>query len=240
MLTEFYQWPVASGRPWLRANFATSVDGAVVGSDGLSASISNSTDKRAFAFLRATCDAVIVGASTAISEDYGPVQIRPEFASVHAGHHAPLVIVTASGKGIRPDQKFITQDGSDRTIIVTTQTAELPDDVTEQCEVLRLGQDDGVDLSALRDELTNRGYKRLLLEGGPRILAACLQAHILDEIAITTTPLLVGGVISDGQQDRDPGRLLHGGQPSPSTPLSLHRSTSAGNNLFSLWRPIYN
>ena len=73
-LATIYAWPTHDvNRAWLRVNFATSIDGAVADSSGVSAGVSSPDDKRVFALLRALCDAVIVGAGTARAENYGPV-----------------------------------------------------------------------------------------------------------------------------------------------------------------------
>ena len=52
--------------------------------------------------------------------------------------------------------------------------------------------DDDVDLSAAVAALHARGLTRLLCEGGPTLLTALLQAGLVDELCLTSTPLLVG------------------------------------------------
>jgi riboflavin biosynthesis pyrimidine reductase len=50
-----------------------------------------------------------------------------------------------------------------------------------------------VDPRLLVTALVERGFSRLLCEGGPTFLAATAQARVLDELCLTVSPLLTGG-----------------------------------------------
>lgn len=65
-----------AGRPWLRVNMVSTVDGAATGESGKSGSINNTADKLVFDHLRAIADVVVVGARTARVEGYRPTD-RP-------------------------------------------------------------------------------------------------------------------------------------------------------------------
>lgn len=47
-------------------------------------------------------------------------------------------------------------------------------------------------LSELSDELQDKGYKHVLVEGGPTLLGSFVQAKLLDEIFLTISPRLFG------------------------------------------------
>ena len=49
------------------------------------------------------------------------------------------------------------------------------------------------DLRAALDALADRGLRHVLAEGGPSLLADLLAADLVDELCLTTSPLLVGG-----------------------------------------------
>jgi riboflavin biosynthesis pyrimidine reductase len=53
--------------------------------------------------------------------------------------------------------------------------------------------EDRVDLPALVDRLAGSGMPSLLCEGGPRLLGDLLAARLVDELALTVTPRLLGG-----------------------------------------------
>jgi 5-amino-6-(5-phosphoribosylamino)uracil reductase len=50
-----------------------------------------------------------------------------------------------------------------------------------------------VDLAILLDRLAGRGLLRVLTEGGPSLLGAFIAAGLLDDMCLTSAPVLVGG-----------------------------------------------
>jgi len=53
--------------------------------------------------------------------------------------------------------------------------------------------DDSVDLGRLTADLAERGFRRLLCEGGPTLLTALLAAGLVDELCTTQVPHVFGG-----------------------------------------------
>ena len=86
--------------PRLALTLVLSLDGQLCGHDGSSRSISGPEDLDWLRRLRASSDAVIVGASTAEREQYGPIRVRAEYAELRAAHglgpHPHLVVVRRS------------------------------------------------------------------------------------------------------------------------------------------------
>ena len=108
-LWRAYAWPERC----LRANFVMTVDGHVQGSDGLSGTLSDPEDRRIFHMQRAGCDAVLVGAGTVRAENYGPIEVKPEWAGYRGDRPAPqLIIVSSSGNVPHIDGSLVV-DGSD-------------------------------------------------------------------------------------------------------------------------------
>ena len=184
----------ADGTPCLRGGFVASMDGAVaVG--GASRPLQGPADKQAFAALRAVCDAVLVGAGTARSEDYGPV--RPgaparAWRQAHGRGPAPLVLVSRS-LDLDPAARAFT--GEVRTVVLTCAAAAAPAGLHEVADVVVVG-DEAVDLPSAVAVLHERGLTRLLCEGGPRLLTDLLRAGLVDELCLTLAPLLVGAAPS--------------------------------------------
>jgi riboflavin biosynthesis pyrimidine reductase len=50
-----------------------------------------------------------------------------------------------------------------------------------------------VDLTVLVERLAQRGLLRVLTEGGPSLLGGFVAATLLDELCLTSAPLLLGG-----------------------------------------------
>jgi riboflavin biosynthesis pyrimidine reductase len=174
-LTQAYAPPRA---PWLRVNMVASLDGAATGADGRTGSINNAADKRVFDHLRATADAVVVGAGTARAEGYGPDRV-------------PIVLVSRSGQV----PGGLSQAAPGRVLLATTASSPglgAAQEALGEEHVLVTG-DREVDLAALLEQLHDRGLRRLLSEGGPTLLRDMLAAGVVDELCVTTVPRVVGG-----------------------------------------------
>ena len=63
---------------------------------------------------------------------------------------------------------------------------------TEDAGFIVAGESD-VDPAVAVDQLAARGMRRVLLEGGPTLLARALAVGRVDEVCLTFTPLLAGG-----------------------------------------------
>ncbi len=239
-----YAWPdrpAGETAPWVRVNFAASVDGAITGIGNRSASVSGTADKRVFALLRATCDAVLVGAGTARIEGYGPVQVHTSMSDLRTAEGRndppPLVVVTRSCE-LDPAAPMFT-DATVRTVVVTCDAA--PADwragLADVADVISCG-DQAVDMRVMADVLGDRGYPRVLCEGGPHLFADLLAAERIDDVCLTTSPLIVGPLLpaEDGTL-HDPGRMCAGtGSLDAATKLSLVSLVEAQGSLLGLWR----
>jgi riboflavin biosynthesis pyrimidine reductase len=80
----------------------------------------------------------------------------------------------------------------------------------------------GVDSTAGVAALGERGHRRLLAEGGPHLLGELLAAGLLDELCLTTGPLLAGP---------GPGRIVAGADAA-SLPLDLAHVLAEDGFLF--------
>ncbi|MGB8651136.1 MAG: dihydrofolate reductase family protein [Mycobacteriales bacterium] len=179
--------------PHVRAGFVASVDGAI-SVDGRSGALSSPADKAVFRALRTVADAVVVGAGTARTENYGPVVHREGAKDWRAAHdrdpRTPLVVVSRTGR-IPPR----ALEGP--VLLAAPEGVPAPAGV----DVIRT-----VEPRALVTALHDRGLSRLLCEGGPALLTALLRAGVLDELCLTTSPTLVGSaptLLGDLGQPRD-------------------------------------
>jgi riboflavin biosynthesis pyrimidine reductase len=182
-LREVYAAPET---PWLRVNMVSTIDGAATGESGLTASINNEPDQRVFRLLRELADCVVVGAGTARTEGYPPLDV-------------PTVLVSRSGSV--PEKMRGADPG--RVLLATVSVAaglEDARDVLGADNVLVLGSH-RVDLAALKQALVDRGFGDILCEGGPHLLRDLLDQGVADELDCTFVPRMVAGVqsrITDG------------------------------------------
>jgi riboflavin biosynthesis pyrimidine reductase len=166
-LTRLYAWPGGGG---VRANFVSTLDGSGVGGDGRSGSIHTEADGRIFHLQRELTDCVLVGAGTARAEGY-------------RRGSTPIVVVSRSGR--LPDS---LASGHGDVVLVTCASSgrrEGPD--------VWLEGDDTVDLPAVVARLREAGMPCVLTEGGPRLFHDLLEAGVVDELALTLAPRIVGG-----------------------------------------------
>ncbi len=166
---------------WVRVNFVMSLDGAIVGAEGLSKSLGTDADTRVFRLARRMSDVILVGAGTLRMEDYRP---SPR----------PLAIVTRR-LDLDPGLRVFAERGPEhvRPFVMTTSRAmdDAPEWLRDQAELLDCGADD-VDLHRALDHLTARGLTHMLCEGGPALLTHLLEAELVDELLLTIVPTLVG------------------------------------------------
>ena len=207
-LADAYRTP--AGR-WVRANFVHALDGAT-SVDGASAGLGSDGDKRVFDVLRAWADAVLVGHGTAAAEGYGPVdgddgvvRLRRELGRPAS---APVVVVSrrvslAPGDLLAVPSTYLVTCGS----ADETRRAAL---AGTGVRVLVCGDDD-VDLPVALDALAADGLEQVLCEGGPALFRSAVAAGVVDELCLTTAPLLAGGAPGvlgdDGLAEPRPARL---------------------------------
>jgi riboflavin biosynthesis pyrimidine reductase len=180
--------------PHLRANFVTSIDGAVSVAGG-PAGLSSPTDKRIFGILRMLCDALLVGAGTLRQEQYRALRLderRRRWRHEHGRPAHPTLVVVSGSLDLDPGQPAFA-DAPVRPIVLTTTNA--PADrrrrLAAVADVVATGEQT-VDLAGGLDQLHARGHRQLLCEGGPQLFGALTAAGAVDEICLTVAPLLAG------------------------------------------------
>lgn len=202
-LSRLYAWPQGGG---VRANFVSTLDGSGVGADGRSGSINTEADGRIFHLQRALADCVLVGAGTARAEGY-------------RRGATPIVVVSRSGR--LPES---LASGHGDVVLATCASSGRRDgpDVWVEGE-------DTVDLPAVVARLHDAGMPRVLTEGGPQLFHDLLDADVVDELALTLAPRIVGG---------DHTRVVAGdplGGPSGLDAEIVHLLEEDGS-LLGLWR----
>ncbi|MEW2586855.1 pyrimidine reductase family protein [Streptomyces virginiae] len=197
-LADAYAYPdLAADGHWLRANMVSTLDGAAQ-HDGRSQPISGETDMRIFGTLRALADVVVVGAETVRQEGYRPARARDAFAARReaAGQGpAPAVAVVTASLDLDFSLPLFTSPLV--PTLVLTGAAAPSDRVAEAqragAEVVVAGEGAAVDAARAVRELADRGLRRQLTEGGPRLLGQFVAADVLDELCLTISPTLTAG-----------------------------------------------
>lgn len=186
-------------RPWVRANFVSTLDGAATGADGRSGSINTGADREVFTLLRALSDVVIVGAGTARAEHYRAARTSKRWAASRLARrlspHPWMAVVSRSANV--PTLLGQPRDNAGEVAMITCAAA--PQESLARARrtlgsdhVIVCG-DDRVDLGMAVAELARRGMPRILCEGGPHLMQALAASGMLDELCLTLSPTLIGG-----------------------------------------------
>jgi riboflavin biosynthesis pyrimidine reductase len=210
----------SAGRPYVIANFVSTLDGvvsyAIKGkSSGSAISGSNPADRFIMGLLRASADAVMVGAGTL--QDAGANSLwTPEYVypdakrlyeeyrvnTLHKPEYPLLVIV--SGSGQLELERAIFHTPAMRTLVVTTPAGG--DELKRRgaatlssVEVRALNSKSGnsssgsIDPQAILELLQAQfGVRTLLHEGGPTLFGQFLAAEAVDELFLTLSPQIAG------------------------------------------------
>ena len=205
-LEELYSAPAD---PWLRLNMVATVDGAATGPSGTSRSINNEPDQEVFRLLRAQADVIVVGAGTLRVEGYAPNRL-------------PIVAVSRSGT-VPPTLRDCARG---QVLLATCERApglEVSRALLGDEHVLVLGSH-RVDLAVFRETLVERGFRRILCEGGPHLLRDLLDRGVADEVCVTTVPRMIAGLHP---------RISNG--PPVDVPLRLHTLVEHEGTLLARW-----
>jgi len=153
---------VRKGRPFFTWKVAATLDGKVAASDGTSQWITNEEARADVQLLRRYADAILVGTNTVIADDPHLIP-RGNFVGYPKN---PLRVVC--GQQDLPTAAKIF-DTAAPTLVVKSK-----------------------DLNLLLDKLKEAGVNQVLVEAGPTLATAMLQAGLLDELVIYQAPSIIG------------------------------------------------
>lgn len=201
-------------RPYVIANFVTTLDGTASfklpgASSGSSISASDPGDRFIMGLLRASVDAIMVGAHTIHdtgpaglwipSETYPALQdaFRDYRETVLHQRGYPLV-VTVSGSGRLDLDRAAFRSPEVRMLILTTAAGE--QELTRRgaaslpsLEIKTLTATGLIAPAAILELLGSQfGVRRLLHEGGPTLFGEFLAAKAVDEFFLTLSPQIAG------------------------------------------------
>ncbi len=195
-LRDLYAYPVELGAPWVRVNFASSIDGAV-SIEGLSAALGTPSDKTVFDVLRELADVIVAGAGTVRAEDYGGArtdEARRDWRLAQGLAAVPPIAVVSARASIDPTSRLLT-DTSVPPLILTCAAAPAENKrrlADAGAEVLEIGADT-IATADILSTLDGRGLRRILCEGGPALFGQLIADDAVDELCLTISPLLTGG-----------------------------------------------
>ncbi|MGP4112202.1 RibD family protein [Streptomyces sp. 4N509B] len=224
--------PVA--RPYVLLSCAASLDGHIDDAGPERLVLSNEEDLDRVDAVRATCDAILVGATT-VRRDDPRLLVRDEgrrAERVAAGRPANPAKVTLSSSGrLDPGARFFTTGGPVARLVYcpTSRVATAAARLGGVAEVVAAG--DPLDLGRVLADLVGRGVRRLMVEGGGGVHTQFLAAGLVDEIHLVLAPFLVGQ--ADAPRFVRPAAFPQG----PARPMRLVETRTMGDCVLLRYRP---
>lgn len=180
-------------RPYVLLSAASSVDGYLDDTTADRLLLSNAEDFDRVDEVRASVDAILIGATT-MRRDNPRLLVNSEerrAQRVAAGKPAyPLkVSITASGD-LDADLKFWHHGGDKLVFTIDSAVDKVRTTLDGLADVVSTGPE--LDWHQVLDELGRRGVGRLMVEGGSTIHTQLMALNLADEVHLAIAPLLVG------------------------------------------------
>jgi GTP cyclohydrolase II len=179
------------GLPWVTLSYAQSLDGSIAAKQGKRFQLSNPHSQTLTHQLRSLHDAVLVGINTVLADDP-----RLTVRLVKGKNPRPVVL---DGRLRLPLGSKLLRPPCVPPIIATTVKASSLREKRLQkagAQVIRLhSRRNGLlDLRMLLTHLAQLGIRSLMVEGGARVITDFLTLQLVDQMVVTVSPLVLGGM----------------------------------------------
>jgi len=190
--SPFLTW-AATGRPEVTLKMAASLDGRVATRTGNTRWISGPEARALVHRWRADADAVGVGIGTAVADD---PQLTARDVDPAPARHATRVVFDPHAR--LPHESALVASARDIPVVVLAGDRAASDRVdalrAAGVEVDVAAADHGVAyLAQSLDALGRREIQSILVEGGPTVAGALLEAGLVDVLAWVVAPIVIGG-----------------------------------------------
>jgi diaminohydroxyphosphoribosylaminopyrimidine deaminase/5-amino-6-(5-phosphoribosylamino)uracil reductase len=191
LLNQPFRKHARTGRPWVLFKSAMSLDGKVATGVGDSKWISGEASRELAHRWRAECDAVAVGIGTALADD-------PQLtARIKGVARQPRRVVFDALARLPLEGKLVTDARRIPLTVVVSRAA--PRAATDALQthgadvIVAPGENEPARVRSALDQLGAEGIISILLEGGPHLAGAFLDAGEIDEMRLFLAPLVLGG-----------------------------------------------
>src|ERR687889_21230 len=191
LLNQPFRKHARTGRPLVIFKSAMTLDGKVATVTGNSQWISGESSRARAHRWRAESDAVAVGIGTALMDD-------PRLtARIEGVARQPRRVVFDSEARLPLDSKLVRGVAEVPLIVVCSRAAARTSVQALEAAgvdvIVATGENEAARVEHALDELGAREIQSLLLEGGPHLAGAFLEAGAIDEARMFIAPLMLGG-----------------------------------------------
>lgn len=187
-INRFFIKHVTTSLPYVIVKLAQSLDGFIAPSNQQRLELTGDETRKIVHWLRSEVDAVMIGVGTVIADN-------PQLTVRDVSGRDPLRIVLDPWADVPLSSHFVQHAQDIRTFAVTSTSAQMEKTSALEragVEILRFEDTDGVlDLEAVLAYLSSYGPRpvsSIMCEGGPSLATSLLNANIVDELRLHTSP----------------------------------------------------
>lgn len=177
-------------RPFVTLTFAQSIDGSIAARQGMRTTLSGDDSLAMTHTLRTLHDAILVGIGTVLTDD-------PRLNARAVEGPDPQPIVADSHLRLPPDCRLMAaQQAPWLACLPDAEPDRRQRLLSKGARFIEVQSDPGrgIDLGILLTELRARGVRRLMVEGGARIIRSFLESDHVDLFVVTIAPRLLSGL----------------------------------------------
>lgn len=193
-------------RPYTLLSCALSIDGYLGTSTPPRLELSNDADRDRVDAVRASCDAILVGASTVRNDNPRLLVRSPARRDERAARGqppSPIKVTVSARAELDRGADFFTAGDSEKLVYVASRQVS---DARSRLEPPATVVDGGnpIAMGAISEDLAARGVGRLMVEGGGKVHTQFLADDLADELQLVVAPFFVGDsraprFVSDGR-----------------------------------------
>ena len=200
-------------RPYTLLSCGVSIDGYLGSATEKRLLLSNDADLDRVDAVRATCDAILVGAATVRNDNprlLVRTQARRDERVARGLRPLPIKVTVTERAQLDPCANFFATGDTEKLVYCASATvAEARDRLGPVATVVDGGHP--VDMQRMSEDLYARGVHRLMVEGGGMVHTQFLTADLADELHLVVAPFFVGDsrarrFVSDGRFPWNPDR----------------------------------
>jgi diaminohydroxyphosphoribosylaminopyrimidine deaminase/5-amino-6-(5-phosphoribosylamino)uracil reductase len=218
-----------TGLPFIRVKTAVTLDGRPTLAEGVRSSLTGESARAFTMTLRADADAVLVGTGT-VAVDDPALTVRTTDGSP-AARQPRRVVLTRTEQPSATSRMF--HDGLGAVTVLLPDALDLDDALAGTGALALPYATDGGLVAAFR-ALADADVVSVLVEAGPRLFSALVEAHLVDELIL----IHAGGVAGPDAPSLYTGRT----QDDISTLTREFRAVETGivgSDAVTVWRPRY-
>ena len=200
-------------RPYILLSCGMSIDGYLGSAVPRRLELSNDADFDRVDAVRASCDAILVGAATVRVDNPRLLvrsQSRREERTARGLPPSPIKVTVTERVELDPHADFFTTGEIEKLVYCASPRLV---DARSRLGAVATVVDGGrrVKMRNLTEDLGERGVERLMVEGGGNVHTQFLTGDLVDELQLVVAPFFVGDsratrFVSDGRFPWNPGR----------------------------------